>query len=529
MLHPPNTGKTSLLGLFVTVFCGLIASGCATTVSSSGNPEITAALRPADSLPFDDEASRHIRARQRFLRGMTEARLGHYEAALNLYAEALQLVPDTPAILAATAEAHAYLGDESTALYHLAHARSLAPENLHYAMQLADLYVSANRTKEAALLYADVLERSPQNPEALHALARVHAMQGDLVRSVAAYERLLEMAGPDRDIRNRILHIHARLGDLEGMERTLRSMVEAQPREASLRRMLADTYRRQGRHREAAAELKDALTGDPGDRQTIEMLAETYRGMGMTTEADSLMQWAALPGFDNEASETLYRRLREHPRDLDLWIHLADTFFQSGRSERAASVVEEGLVLFPGNLPLLKIAGSALMDLHRNEEAIRHFEEALRIAREDDVGDPVSIAELHTTLGLLYLRQEDMERSSRAFEQALEAVPDHVAALNHYAYSLAQQEAELDRALEMARRAVILDPEAPTTWSTLGWVLYRLGNVEEALLHVERAAEHPGASVRVLGHLAEIYEALGQKASAREARLRARKISRNRR
>ena len=101
----------SLLAVVLLVIpAGMAASGCA---PAAAPVELEEATPDAASLAPDPAAEemRSLRAQQLFVRGMTYAQTGDEGAALDLYAQALRLAPDSPAILAASAELYEENGD----------------------------------------------------------------------------------------------------------------------------------------------------------------------------------------------------------------------------------------------------------------------------------------------------------------------------------------------------------------------------------------------------------------------------------
>ena len=206
-----------------------------------------------------------------------------------------------------------------------------------------------------------------------------------------------------------------------------------------------------------------------------------------------------------------------NPRDPQLWVQTAGAFLQSGDRERAVGVADEGLMLFPGFLPLLRLSGFALMDVYRNKDAITRFEEAVAIIREDESESETELADLLGALALLYTRTKDVEAADRAYREAVETDPNNAGVLNNYAYSLAEQGKQLDRALEMAQRAVDLSPDTASFLDTLGWTYFKTGDYEKALHFIRRAAEAGNASAAVYEHLGDVYKALGDPAGANDA------------
>lgn len=553
-------------------------AGCATTTSTTDGAEISSDLRSAERLDDADVATASSRAQQYFLRGMTQARLGNHESALDLYTRALQLAPNTAAILAASAAAHQALDDSPSALFALRAARQSEPDNPAYAMELADLHRTLGDAASAARIYREVLNARPHDIDALYALARVQLSGGNLEQAVDTYERLLDELGPDADVQNQVLQLYARLEDLEGMERTLGVMIDQRPDDPQLQRMLAEVYVKQQRNDEAVELLRTSLARQPADVPTMLSLADLYRELGRPEEAEALLQRTAeVPSVDpgqllpraqalylradgdadarsaagrlferildldpeNEtalrllgslrydaeqyadAGDLLYRAAEVNPRDVQLWLQAANAYLRAGRLDRAADVADEGLLLFPGTTSLLRIAGHALMSMYRNAEAAERMAEAVRIIEEDAAENVTILSDLYAALGLLHTRMNDVGAANRYYERALERNPDNAAALNNYAFNLAQQVGDLERALDYAGRAVDLAPDVASYLDTKGWVLHKLGRHEEALDELLRAADTAEASAVIFEHLGDVYDALGQDENAAAAWRRA--------
>ena len=67
----------------------------------------------------------------------------------------------------------------------------------------------------------------------------------------------------------------------------------------------------------------------------------------------------------------------------------------------------------------------------------------------------------------------------------------------------------------MIERAVDMRPNSGHIVDSLGWVLYRLGRYDEAVGHMERAAELMPVDPVVNDHLGDVYWAVDRKLEAR--------------
>ncbi len=410
----PDTVTSFLFAFLPAILIGMAASGCAPVAATVENQEVVSNNPSSPPDPVGEEL-RSIRAQQLFVRGMTRAQTGNLGAALDLYAQALRMAPESPAILAASAELYEIVGDHVTAHYHLSKAYELAPQNIHYALQLAGLYTEMDERSKAARLYADVLDKAPHHLDARYNLARIYMMEGETAKAAAAYERILEENAGDRAVRRQLLHLYNRLDDIPNAERILEDMLEDEPHNADLRRIMAEIRLKQGRHEEAA--------------------------------------------------ENFLRILEKNPHDVQLWIYAANALRDAGSFVWAGNMAGKGLAIFPNALDLHKIAGHAAMAASSNAEAVRHFEEAVQIATENDYGNEAELGSLRSVLGSLYTRMGDIQRARQSYE--------------------------------------------------------------EALRHIGEAASRPDASASVLENLGDVYEALGHRQSATDAWRRALEIDPN--
>lgn len=122
---------------------------------------------------------------------------------------------------------------------------------------------------------------------------------------------------------------------------------------------------------------------------------------------------------------------------------------------------------------------------------------------------------------LLYARAVAAERSGQwpraeaDFRRALELSPEQPYVLNYLAYSWVEQGRNLTEARAMLERAVALRPEDGHIVDSLGWALFRLGELPRAVELLERAVELEPRNATINDHLGDAYWATGREAEAR--------------
>ncbi|HNQ59835.1 MAG TPA: tetratricopeptide repeat protein [Bacteroidales bacterium] len=84
---------------------------------------------------------------------------------------------------------------------------------------------------------------------------------------------------------------------------------------------------------------------------------------------------------------------------------------------------------------------------------------------------------------------QDYDKSDYYFELALQSDSSDATLLNNYSYSLAERKKDLEKALKMSEKALSINPKEPSYLDTYGWILYRLGRYDEAIVYLKKAVE----------------------------------------
>ncbi|MCG8371886.1 MAG: tetratricopeptide repeat protein, partial [Balneolales bacterium] len=111
---------------------------------------------------------------------------------------------------------------------------------------------------------------------------------------------------------------------------------------------------------------------------------------------------------------------------------------------------------------------------------------------------------------------ENYEESDRVYELALRYDPENHNAMNNYAYNLSLREENLERAKELALKAIELDAENAAYLDTVGWVYFKLGDYDRARRFIRASIDTGEASAEVLEHLGDVYEKLGNMDEAKK-------------
>ena len=128
------------------------------------------------------------------------------------------------------------------------------------------------------------------------------------------------------------------------------------------------------------------------------------------------------------------------------------------------------------------------------------------------------LREARLVLSSLYVLKDDLTQAEEWLEQVLDEFPGDVGASNDLGYLWADQGKHLQRSLKMIAHAVEAQPDNVAYRDSLGWVLYRLGRFQEAVVELEKAANAEGnPDALILEHLGDAYLEAGQPEKAKNA------------
>jgi tetratricopeptide (TPR) repeat protein len=146
-----------------------------------------------------------------------------------------------------------------------------------------------------------------------------------------------------------------------------------------------------------------------------------------------------------------------------------------------------------------------LSSLGRHDEALETYDKAMSY-RPDDETVALGRAEL-------LLRMDRLDDAIGAYRAAARRWPDSAMTLNALGYTLADRTDEYREAEKLIRKALAIEPDSPAIIDSFGWVLYRRGQLQDALEQLQVAYEQ-FPDPEVAAHLVEVLSALDRKDEA---------------
>ena len=209
---------------------------------------------------------------------------------------------------------------------------------------------------------------------------------------------------------------------------------------------------------------------------------------------------------ENDESAVSWYRKVEGDYALDARVRIAQMRAEQGKVERAREILHQLRDQWPEEAATLYLIEAAMLaELELLSAAMEVYDAAL--ASFPGNADLLYARGLHA---LSLNRLDIMERDLKAI---IASDAQNADALNALGYSLADQTDRFDEARSYIERALALKPDDAAILDSMGWVQFRLGNTEEALVYLRKALDKMPDG-EIAAHLGEVLWSLGRRDEA---------------
>lgn len=534
-----------------------LLSGCQTFAPSEpdGTPPVQEAdqstqLKPEEYGSFSQETLFAL------LTAELAGQRNRFDIALGNYVQQANATGD-PAVAERAFRIAEYLGAEQAALDSALIWAQNAPQNIDAQRAAAVQLARAGRYDESMTYMEQVLQRQGDTHFDFLALSAAETDPDTRAGLLQGFDRLLSK-NPDN---SQLLFGKAILLQQDGRAEEALELLEERPssaKEVSPLLLRARLLQSLGRGEEALPLLQKGIRENPDDKRLrltyARLLVEQDRLDDAKGEFSKLVQEnpndddlrfsLALVCLEAEAWEEAIVYLEEL---VERRSHVDAAHYNLGRAyeelEDSDSALQEYGMVGPSNdyLPAQQRQAELLFNQQRNDDASRRLAEAREaqpdyaiqlylieaegLSNHDQVDSAWQVInqgleQFPDDLNLLYTRamlaekRDDLAQLEHDLRYILEREPDHAMALNALGYTLADRTTRYQEAHDLIEKAHQLNPDDPAILDSLGWVNYRLGNLEEAerflRLALKKFPDH-----EVAAHLGEVLWAQGKQREAR--------------
>jgi tetratricopeptide (TPR) repeat protein len=468
-----------------------------------------------------------IRSTERLKYAAFKSAIGEGEETRRIATEMTKQVPDyLPGwVLLAELASKEKKYDEALSLLENVFGRD--PEYVDGRRLQSEVLMEKGETKKAVQVLEQLDKTYSGVPLIKYQLARAYLKNNNPNQAKGALEQAISSNPGYLDAVLLLAEINIRAGHSESAVEPLTRVLRANPEQRRAAVLLATAYGTLERPDDAVAVLQEQANRAPNDPQPYAAMGLTYRRAKKYDEARQEFEKAAQLAPNNVALVTQLveldllqkrfdaarQRIRNHFQgkadsgDAHFWE--ARVMAAEGKWDGVEAELRRTLGLDPNFSEAYDLLVQSYIATNRLPHAIKELEDLL-------AKKPKNLSAL-LTLALVYDRMKDYPKERDAYEKALAINPDSVLALNNLAYLYVEHLNDLDKAYDLARKARELQGNDATIADTLGWVLYKRGDYQQALSILQDSAEKAPGSPEIQFHLGMTASMMGQTDVAKAA------------
>ncbi|HEX4644115.1 MAG TPA: tetratricopeptide repeat protein [Verrucomicrobiae bacterium] len=438
------------------------------------------------------------------------------DKALEVLQRATSLPGASGALFARLGLVYSRLGKNDLAIEASKTAIQKAPRALAGYQNLFIIYLQTNQYPEALKVLNQAARQPGTDAEFLINLAELYANfarqapgQKQAVTPVAVeiLKRAAKLNPTDPRLRVKLADGFLVLEDNADAEllylQLLQQYAGSVVLEGNIRAKLAKIYSGENKPEKAMEQMEALIRNDPANREAYFSLGRFAYDAKKMEKAEEYFQKALVGGNVDER----------------VYYFLAQAQINLNKNKEALATLAKEREQFPGKPESFQSEFLTAMAYLREKDytqAINHFTGAELIAR---AAEPQQLNEyFYFQLGAAYERKGDYDQAEQNLNKCLEMAPGLAEALNYLGYMWADRGVKLEKARELIEKAVKLEPKNAAYLDSLGWVLYKLNQPNEALPKLLKAielSEEPDATL--YDHLGDIYAAMKEDEKAKEA------------
>ena len=442
------------------------------------------------------------------------------------------------------------------------------PDYLPPRVSLLKIACAEQQKEDCAARVQNILAQDPSNFEAVYQDALISVQKGDISKAIRELEFLsnsfprnalvrYQLASAyllsaknasEVNARNAIESAENRLSDAIKLDpklepavllfselkirkgsaapaiEALRELIKERTQSAQAYYLLATAYLAQKQVTEAASTYRQMIALFPKDPQPPFLLGNVLLAQGQQSEAKKSFEQSAaispdyLPAaerlVDFEIADKQYaaaigrvqQQIDKDPKRAQLWalrakVYLAQRDFAHAEPD-LLKAIEIDQKFEAANLLL----ASLYVATDRQDQAIQK----LTAFGEQNKSVPALLQ-----LSSIYEKIKNYPAARDTYEKLLAINGSNAVALNNLAIIYSERFDQVDKALDLAKRARSAFPDNPSFADTLGWVMFKKGDYRNALPLVQEGAAKLADNPEVQYHLAMVHYMMGDEAAAK--------------
>lgn len=425
-----------------------------------------------------------------------------YEDALVLLERWEELDPDDSEIARMYAITYLKLGQPLEAATYIQGILDTVEGNGHEKALAVKRLLAKESSTEDGLVVLDALNKAdPGNQHMLLLQARYAAQLEKYDDALELLDQVLEIDSTQADVHIIKARILAAQGKQEQAMALIALVLMEQPDNDHLRLQYARMLVEQRQFNQAKAQFNLLLKDDPENADILLSLGLLDIETGELDEASIHLTHLVDMGQKQDIANYYLGRIAQNREEhkiaisyylkvksgdyvFDSKMRIAGLFARLGRVDEGLQQLEvlaEKQTSWPLRVRAYLAQGEILASKQRYAEGMEMYSRALQQKPDD--------ADLLYARALMAEKVDRIDITEADLLKLLSAEPENANALNALGYTLADRTERLEEARDYIKRAAELVPDDPAILDSLGWVSYRLGNMQDALKWLGMAFE----------------------------------------
>ena len=184
----------------------------------------------------------------------------------------------------------------------------------------------------------------------------------------------------------------------------------------------------------------------------------------------------------------------------------AQALLKSGKAAEANKLLEDAVASQPKSREYVVGLADLYADQKRTDDALRLLEQARQTFGDDQT--------LAMRFANVYEGGGRLDEAEKELRKLMAEDPLNADAMNSLSYMLAEHSVRLAEAVDLAQRALKVEPGNPAYLDTLGWALFKQGKIEEAAEPLGKAAAMLIGNSVIQDHHGDVLAKRGRTAEA---------------
>ncbi|MDB6150681.1 MAG: Tetratricopeptide 2 repeat protein [Chthoniobacter sp.] len=445
------------------------------------------------------------------------ARRNDAPAGIQILKDAIKAAPKQPLPYIYLSQLYSkYLKKADLAQTYADQAIALAPDQFTGYLALFELHEAAGQKQKAEAALERALKNDTKDArfwlqfgdhlQKRHLKEDGSSAPAELQRMNAIYAKAAELGKEDGYVLGKVADFHVMSKQVEASIPFYRAVLKLPPHPENpglgiFREKLARALVFTSQADEAVGVIEELLRENGQRFEFHELLGELYEKKGDLDKA--LVSYEHSLQLD--ASEP-----RNHLR-------LTNLLLQMKRYDRAVEMLQMARKKWPDLPSITYRLALSLSHAKRHQEALQAFSDAMADAEKRD--EEMLNAGFYFMYGAVAEQAGDIQKAVELLKQSIELDPNAPDAYNYLGYMWADRGERLDEAGELIKKAVELEPNNGAYLDSLGWFYFKQGNADKALKELLRAQEsivreYKQDDATVLDHIADVYSKLGNNGEA---------------